>query len=49
MATNYENKPGGEGLGAKLKAFFTNRAVVVTLVTLLLAVGIIVAATVAAL
>ena len=48
MATNYENKPGGEGLGAKLKAFFTNRAVVVTLVTLLLAVGIIVAATVAA-
>lgn len=48
MANNHENKSGGNGFGAKLKQFFTNRAVVVTLVTLLLAVGIIVAATVAA-
>ena len=48
MATYRANPNGGETFGAKMKKFFTNKAVVVTLVTLLLAVGIIVAATAAA-
>lgn len=43
-----ETKYGTDGAGSKIKDLFKNRAVIVSIVTLLLAVGVIVAVTVAA-